>query len=205
MKMTTNHMPIRGDFSFVHDEHTRSMLQDAYSAVESVSGGWDALIPCPSPGGFMFNIPERGSIREQINIALSETNTGGLHSGASYSYTMRQMQGIASLGWDQFATLWLNANAAHGNVVNNNNNNNNITFADIPMTTADTENICRICFDSLESNIVVLCNSISPDQDEHACCGHKYHRECIQGWITHRHDTCPACRATMVTIHPLLA
>ena len=147
----------------------------------------------------MFNIPERGSIREQINTALSETNTGGLHSGASYSYTMRQMQGIASLGWDQFATLWLNANAAHGDVVVT----NNITFACVPMTTADTEHICRICFDPLESNIVVLCNSIP--QDEHACCGHKYHRACIQGWITRDHDTCPACRATIVEIHPLLA
>ena len=198
MKMMTTHVPIRGDFSFVRDEHTRFMLRDAYSAVESVSGGWDALIPCPSPGGFMFNIPEPGSIREQINFALSETNTGGLHSGASYSYTMRQMQGIASLGWDQFVTLWINADAADDNVVNN----NHITFTDVPITTADTENICRICFDSLESNIVVLCNSIS---QENACCGHKYHRECIQGWITHHHDTCPACRANIVEIHPLLA
>jgi hypothetical protein len=202
MKMMTNHMPFRGDFSFIRDEHTRSMLRDAYSAVESVLGGWDALIPCPSPGGFMFNIPERGSIREQINIALSETNTGGLHSGASYSYTMRQMQGIANLGWDHFVSLWINADAADGNVTNN-TSSNNIIFTDVPMTTSDTENICRICFDPLESNIVVLCNSIP--HENASCCGHKYHRECIQGWITHRHDTCPACRANIVEIRPLLA
>lgn len=91
----------RGDFSFIKDTSTRSMLQDAFTAVESVAGGWDSLLSEP-PQGFMFSVPEAGSIRAKIDTALLQTHTGNTHSGYSYAWTMRMMQTIARTSWEQW-------------------------------------------------------------------------------------------------------
>jgi hypothetical protein len=95
----------RGDFSFVNDTHTREMLQDAFTAVESVPGGWDSLLSQP-PHGCMYSVPEKGSPLERINTALQATETGAKHSGFSYAWTMGMMQRIARTTWDQWVTLF---------------------------------------------------------------------------------------------------
>jgi hypothetical protein len=202
MKTMIDDIPERGDFSFVHDNHERTMLQDAYNSVNSVSEGWLAMIPDPRSGGFMYNLPPRGSIREQIDIALGATETGGLHSGSSYGWVMRQMQGIATMGWSQYVSIRRNTQTAPTNVLAS-----RIPIQSfIGMYSADSETMCRICFDPLKEvkDVAVLCSDADPDTTKNALCGHTYHSECINKWVNCRHNTCPICRATIVTIHPLL-
>jgi hypothetical protein len=59
----------------------------------------------PGNSGFMFSTKSE-TIR-RIDVELSKTETGGLHSGASYGWTMRQVQAIASLGWDEYVSQYL--------------------------------------------------------------------------------------------------
>ena len=70
------------------------MLKDAYEAVSSTES-WAIMAQDPGEGGFMFSsnpqyIP--------INNAIKYDN----HSGASYGMTMREMQRIATIGWDTY-------------------------------------------------------------------------------------------------------
>lgn len=193
---------VRGDFSFIHDNHERAMLQDAYNSVNSVSEGWLAMVPDPGAGGFMYSRTQPGSIREQINIALRATETGGFHSGSSYGWVMRQMQGIATMGWPQYVRVCRNTQTAPANVFANKIPVQSSTA----LSSADSETICRICFDPFKEgdDVFVLCSDTEPDCTKSALCGHMYHSACINQWITCRRNTCPACRATIVTIHPLL-
>ena len=93
------------DFSFMEDIYARNMIQDALQAVIRVPGGMDEMKKDPGSRGFMFSTAS--DIRKRIDEELSKTETGGLHSGASYGWTMRQVQSIARLGWDSYVSQYL--------------------------------------------------------------------------------------------------
>ena len=88
-------MTITGDFSFVKDETTRVMFDDAYKAIDSVFGAWEFVERDPGDGGFMFS-------SDPYSVAISNAMKYDGHSGASYGWTMRVMQQIARVGWDRF-------------------------------------------------------------------------------------------------------
>lgn len=75
-----------------------TMLADAYEAVTSADL-WEYLArpSTPGPDGFMF-----ASDIELTAIASRMMFKG--HSGASYAWTLRQMEYIAKGGWDAYAT-----------------------------------------------------------------------------------------------------
>ncbi len=84
-----------GDFSFVKDEMTRIMFDDAYKAIDSIFGAWEFVKGDPGDGGFMFS-------SDPYSVAISKAMKYNGHSGASYGWTMRVMQRIAKVGWDRF-------------------------------------------------------------------------------------------------------
>ncbi len=88
------------DFSFLKDNMSRYFVEDAYKAVSAVDGGWAFLkefVPKENEG-FMFS---RDPMLDQINAKLDDG-----HSGASYGWTMRQMEYIAKHGLEAFKKLW---------------------------------------------------------------------------------------------------
>lgn len=92
-KMTTP-----GDFSFLGERSfERPMLADAYQAV-TAAGLWDffKLEAPPEDKGYMFwDSPELKRVEQHMKL-LDQ------HSGASYGWTMRNMQAIARDGWDSY-------------------------------------------------------------------------------------------------------
>ena len=94
-----------GEFSFMEEIRYGNMIQDALRAVELVPGGMEEMKKDPGSRGFMFSTAS--DIRKRIDEELSKTETGGLHSGSSYGWTMRQVQAIASLGWDEYVIQYV--------------------------------------------------------------------------------------------------
>ena len=89
----TSYLP--GDFTFLRPEwNEREMLSDAYKAV-NISEAWDAMKQEPSGGGFMYS---DDAWIKRINSHMKYDG----HSGASYGWTMRQIQFIARNGWDAY-------------------------------------------------------------------------------------------------------
>ncbi len=84
----------------------REMLDLGYQAISSVEGGWDFLKTYEPPiyEGFMF-ISNPPSKLKQIEEAILEKYGG--HSGASYGYTLRNLQYIAQVGWDAYSKVIL--------------------------------------------------------------------------------------------------
>jgi len=97
-----NHMSyIRGDFSFMTEDHERRMVEDAFQAMEKVEGSWAYLSRPEVPEkdtGFMFS---RDPIVRQISEEVDKNSQIG-HSGSSYGWTMRQIEFIAKHGWDDY-------------------------------------------------------------------------------------------------------
>ena len=81
------------------------MLADAYQAITACDL-WDWMrVFRPKDGeGFMFaNHPNLDRINEEMKYQG--------HSGASYGWTMRQMESIAKRGWDEHKSLVLRKRA----------------------------------------------------------------------------------------------
>lgn len=78
------------------DSHTAMILQDAYDAVTKADM-WEYLALPTTPGkdGFMF------SPAIELAAINAEMVYDG-HSGASYAWTMRQMESIAKRGWTAY-------------------------------------------------------------------------------------------------------
>lgn len=212
-------IPSQSDFSFVTDNNVKEMLSTAFDAVASVPGGWNALLPEPEAlRGFMFSIHVPESVLSQIEKGISERYE--FHSGFSYSWTMRQMQGIARLGWDTYVTLYLNNVAADADADAdiNANINASATSGDVAETNLpsictkhvysvldDNENICPICFDPFGVNVYIVSDGIHNGlETDPVTCGHKYHQKCINKWISNRHYCCPMCRGNIVNLYPTL-
>jgi hypothetical protein len=79
------------------DTHEATLLADAYQAVTQV-GMWDYLRLESTPGkdGFMLSTDI-----ELAAISAAMTYQG--HSGASYAWTLRQMEAVAKGGWEAYA------------------------------------------------------------------------------------------------------
>lgn len=188
------------DFSFMEDIQAINMIQDALHAVELVPGGMEEIKKDPGSRGFMFSTAS--DIRKRIDEELSKTETGGLHSGSSYGWTMRQVQAIARLGWDEYVSQYL----AQINLSNNNDNNdNNIPYISEPKSSI-LENIeifvCSICLSNCDEYCYII-NSMpleNMNNIEHICCGHVFHKVCLNHWIS-RHNTCPMCRRQIVSLY----
>ena len=88
-------IPPRGDFSFIKDNETRIMYEDAYKAIDSVWAGWEFVERDPGEGGFMFS-------SSLIAVEIQKNMKYEGHSGASYGWTMRKMQHLARIGWEAF-------------------------------------------------------------------------------------------------------
>lgn len=93
------------DFRFMEDVNSIKMIQDALRAVELVPGGMEEMKKDPGSMGFMFS--PVSDTRKRIDEELFKTETGGNHSGSSYGWTMRQVQAIAILGWDEYVIQYL--------------------------------------------------------------------------------------------------
>ena len=178
------------------------MLRDAFQAIESIPGGWEALIPEPGAGGFMYSSPAPGSIRHRINQAINATPSGQGHSGSSYGWTMRQMQAIARFGWEQYVQLVRNAQAHYAQPAVPPQQAPNL-FDETARTSAMNGNSpgCAICMENLENNVYVIDDGTVADGP--VKCGHKFHKACIEGWVRNKaNPTCPMCRGRISKIHP---
>ena len=91
---------LEGDFTFITNESERLMIQDAYESMNKVEGGMDEMKKDPGESGYMFSPPS--PIRGLITEELIKTRSGQLHSGASYGVTMRELQMLVRLGWNQY-------------------------------------------------------------------------------------------------------
>lgn len=80
------------------DEHEAHMLNDAYTAITKADM-WEYLrLPStPGPEGFMF------SPAIELAVINAEMTYQG-HTGATYAWTMRQMESIAKGSWEGWAT-----------------------------------------------------------------------------------------------------
>ena len=88
-----------GDFSFLCDESSRRYAKDTYEAVTKAEA-WDLLKEDPGEGGFMYSTNEHyKSIQSKMELIND-------HSGASYGWCMRQVQYIATNGWDAYVALF---------------------------------------------------------------------------------------------------
>lgn len=85
-----------GDFSFITDPMESEMLEDAYSAITSCNR-WNFMRfeNPPEDSGYMF---WKNSDLSSISSAMKYSE----HSGASFAFTMREMQRIARIGWDSY-------------------------------------------------------------------------------------------------------
>jgi hypothetical protein len=99
---------IPGDFITENtmDSHSQSMLIDAFKAVDSTPGGWAILKRPDVPGsnGFMFSEYQDPLVKETMEAIDKKLDSG--HSGASYGWTMRNMESIAKKGWEVFMLGW---------------------------------------------------------------------------------------------------
>jgi len=81
------------------DEDSKMMIKDGINAV-TVTEMWDWLktYEPEKSEGFMFS--------SHPNLNKIGNNMYGGHSGASYAWTMRQLEYIAKNGFEAFVTLW---------------------------------------------------------------------------------------------------
>lgn len=84
------------EFNTIKDTHTRTMLSNAYHAV-SQANAWDWLKNFNGES-FMFS---RDPMVGTITKNMGTLGYNG-HSGASFGWTMRQMEFLAKYGKDQF-------------------------------------------------------------------------------------------------------
>jgi hypothetical protein len=93
------------DFETIYSAHECAMLKDAHNAI-TLCELWDWLRTFhPKSGeGFMF------TTHPNLNT-INEAMTYQGHSGASYGWTMRQMESIAKRGWEEHKTMVREAKA----------------------------------------------------------------------------------------------
>ena len=80
-----------------YTEHEARMLSDAYTAI-TLADLWDYFRSPSTPGkdGFMFcSDPELSAVEARMMFKG--------HTGASYAWTLRQMEAIAKGGWEAYA------------------------------------------------------------------------------------------------------
>jgi len=205
-------LPRRGDFSFISDDDTRYALQSAYNVCNSTQGAWNLLLPEPPSGGFMFdNRQEMDFLTSEID---NEYSPG--HTGASMHFTLRNMQGIARLGWDQWVQTSINQQAAASRrqeqnysirspLIGNNARRDEINYIDSPKVTTPFDGdpgVCSICYEPFNNTTVAV--NDGNNNGNPTTCGHMYHRACLQTWINNNMRTCPMCRGNISSYSPVV-
>lgn len=92
---TGSAQPSLGEFSWMKESYDAAMLADAYQAITAAEQ-WPFFrnqAPPPDRGYMFWNAPE-------LTLVQAKMRDPGVHSGASYAWTMREMQAIAKLGWE---------------------------------------------------------------------------------------------------------
>jgi hypothetical protein len=117
------------------DEDSKMMIKDGINAV-TVTEMWDWLkIYEPEKSeGFMFS--------SHPNLDKIGNNMYGGHSGASYAWTMRQLEYIAKNGFEAFVTLWNNKSKKREQFLKETHNHMTLSeqlaslekFKDVPMS-----------------------------------------------------------------------
>jgi hypothetical protein len=91
---------VTGEFEYVKDESARLLLVNAYLGI-TLAEGW-TFIKQPIQSFMFSNDPKMIEIREKMwNLP-----NGDLHSGASFSGVMREMQLLAQQGEDVHKKLY---------------------------------------------------------------------------------------------------
>jgi hypothetical protein len=93
------------EFESIYEPFETKMLADAYQAITACDlWEWMRVFRPKDGEGFMFaNHPN-------LDLINQEMKYGG-HSGASYGWTMRQMESIAKIGWDEHKRIVLRKRA----------------------------------------------------------------------------------------------
>lgn len=82
------------DFQSIYSAYESTLLKDAYDAITACNL-WDWLRAYSPQEGFMF------STHPNLERIHKKMKTYDMHSGASYGWTMRQMESIAKHGWEE--------------------------------------------------------------------------------------------------------
>lgn len=87
------------NFESIYGAFEATMLKDAYDAITACDlWGWMREFSPEDGKGFMFTSHPN---LERIDKAMKYQG----HSGASYGWTMRQMESIAKIGWDEHRNI----------------------------------------------------------------------------------------------------
>ena len=76
------------------------MKPESNETMNIVAYALDEIKKYQGESGYMFSPPS--PIRGLITEELMKTRSGQLHSGASYGVTMRELQMLVRLGWNQY-------------------------------------------------------------------------------------------------------
>ena len=91
-----------GKFEYISNIHERNMMIKAFCAITR-SETWDFVSEGPGPDGFMCSRrPEIYKIMDMMD--LCEPSIG--HSGASFGWTMRHMEFLATYGESAHRKNW---------------------------------------------------------------------------------------------------
>lgn len=88
-----------GKFDYISDKHSRDMLQNGWRAVNCLEL-WNFMTK--DTWSYMFS---GNSTVDRILAKMEET--GAAHSGASFGWTMRQLQFLAQCGEEAHRAEWL--------------------------------------------------------------------------------------------------
>jgi hypothetical protein len=97
MDITYYGLNIANKFAFIEDKYSREYLQSAHQAITSCEL-WDWLRDYNTNAFMWDRSPEVMRIREK----MCKDPINGYHSGASYGWTMRQMESVAKIGYDAY-------------------------------------------------------------------------------------------------------
>jgi len=88
------------DFSFIHDQHTRSLVTNGYTAVSQLElWQWMKEFSPEANNGFAWS--NHPNIK-QIAIKMESLPNPPGHSGSSFAITMRHLEYIAKNGIEQY-------------------------------------------------------------------------------------------------------
>ena len=83
------------NFDFVSCDHKRKMLENAYNAITRAEA-WDFF----KNGGDYYSYTDNRM--RKVNKEMEKEYVGQMHSGSTFAWTMRCMECIATLGFDEF-------------------------------------------------------------------------------------------------------
>lgn len=95
-------LPLYPDFSFIDDESTKNMISSAYECV-TMKNAWECI---KSFRGESFMFCEDQEVNDLMNFIDSSYECG--HSGSSIGVTMRQLQLMSKIGFDDYKNKWIN-------------------------------------------------------------------------------------------------